>query len=163
MANGRTRQNNIDMKMRADRLFQYTIDWIVRDEALDATEPGEDSHEEYYSDEAEIIYLNPKFIGNLGPALGAGYQDDYIGEDFDENSMQESREGLERSLACLYVALTEPMKRQPRVGRLQSFAYIAAMVCMHEVEKFKVDNGIDEDIRARPLHLVGRYSGFDIF
>ncbi|KAL9594745.1 MAG: hypothetical protein Q9219_006857 [cf. Caloplaca sp. 3 TL-2023] len=44
-------------------------------------------------------------------------------------------EALERSIACLYVAIHEPRVRR-RFGRLVSFTWVAAAVCLKEVEKF---------------------------
>ena len=43
-------------------------------------------------------------------------------------------EALERSIACLYVAANTE-KIHKRVGKLVSFAWIAAAVCLKEVEK----------------------------
>ncbi|MCJ1469462.1 hypothetical protein MMC07_008095 [Pseudocyphellaria aurata] len=44
-------------------------------------------------------------------------------------------EALERSIACLAAALTARVSR--RVGRLVSFRWIAAAVCLREVDKFR--------------------------
>lgn len=44
-------------------------------------------------------------------------------------------EALERSIACLYVAVHE-MRTRKRFGRLVSFTWVAAAVCLKEVEKF---------------------------
>lgn len=44
-------------------------------------------------------------------------------------------EALERSLACLYVA-RRPGQTRPKVGVLVSFAWVAAAVCLQEVENF---------------------------
>lgn len=44
-------------------------------------------------------------------------------------------EALERSIACLDVAVHEPRTRR-RFGRLVSFTWVAAAVCLKEVEKF---------------------------
>jgi len=49
---------------------------------------------------------------------------------------KESEESLERSIACLAVAMEENIPRK-KVGVLRSFAYIAAAVCLKEVEKFQ--------------------------
>jgi hypothetical protein len=50
-------------------------------------------------------------------------------------------EALERSIACLAVAMenTEPVWE--RVGRLESFRYVAAAVCLGEIERFQTDLG----------------------
>lgn len=45
-----------------------------------------------------------------------------------------SAEALERSIACMYVACNTVRVRK-RVGTLVSFAWIAAAVCLKEVEK----------------------------
>ena len=47
-------------------------------------------------------------------------------------------EALERSMACLWVGHQE-ISRNKKVGRLVSFAWIAAAVCLREVEKL-LDN-----------------------
>lgn len=41
---------------------------------------------------------------------------------------------LERSIACLHVGMTERTSRR-KVGALESFKYVAAGVCLKEVEK----------------------------
>lgn len=45
-------------------------------------------------------------------------------------------EALERSIACLEVACTTTRVRK-KVGRLVSFGWIAAAVCLREVERFQ--------------------------
>ena len=45
-------------------------------------------------------------------------------------------EALERSIACLEVACTTTRVRR-KVGSLVSFGWIAAAVCLREVEKFQ--------------------------
>ncbi|KAG7004497.1 hypothetical protein G7Y79_00025g057830 [Physcia stellaris] len=50
--------------------------------------------------------------------------------------MAETSEALERSIACLWVGHQE-IKKHKKVGRLVSFAWIAASVCLREVEKFR--------------------------
>ena len=45
-------------------------------------------------------------------------------------------EALERSIACLYVACNIPRMRR-KVGTLASFTWIAAAVCLKEVEKLR--------------------------
>lgn len=47
---------------------------------------------------------------------------------------------LERSLACLHLGLSEPGKHVRTVGPLHSFVYVAAAVCLSEVEKFRAAN-----------------------
>ena len=49
----------------------------------------------------------------------------------------EGLEALERSVACLFVAYENVRKGATRrkVGKLVSFAYVAAAVCLAEVEK----------------------------
>ena len=50
-------------------------------------------------------------------------------------------EALERSIACLYVACKEKRIRN-RVGALTSFVWIAAAVCLTEVEKLDNADGL---------------------
>lgn len=50
---------------------------------------------------------------------------------------KESEEALERSIACLAVAMEEKAARK-KVGVLRSFKYVAAAVCLKEVEKLRV-------------------------
>ena len=45
-------------------------------------------------------------------------------------------EALERSLACFWVGHQE-IKERTNVGRLISFAWVSAAVCVREVEKFE--------------------------
>lgn len=52
---------------------------------------------------------------------------------------QSGEEALERSIACLYVACKETKARK-RVGSLTSFVWIAAAVCLKEVEKLGQGN-----------------------
>ena len=50
-------------------------------------------------------------------------------------------EALERSIACLYVAChTESVRK--RVGKLVSFVWIAAAVCLREVDKLPGADGL---------------------
>lgn len=46
-------------------------------------------------------------------------------------------EALERSIACLDVACTTTKRVRRKVGRLVSFGWIAAAVCLREVERFQ--------------------------
>lgn len=48
-------------------------------------------------------------------------------------------EALERSIACLFVACNTVGKRK-KVGVLKSFGWIAAAVCLKEVEKLPGSN-----------------------
>jgi hypothetical protein len=50
-----------------------------------------------------------------------------------------SDEALERSIACLYVGCNVVRVRK-KVGQLISFGWVAAGVCLREVEKFR--NGV---------------------
>jgi len=54
----------------------------------------------------------------------------------DPTTGKESEEALERSIACLAVAMEEKLPRK-KVGVLRSFLYVAAAVCLKEVEKFQ--------------------------
>lgn len=47
-----------------------------------------------------------------------------------------TEEALERSIACLYAGSTVVRVRR-KVGRLFSFGWVAAGVCLREVEKFR--------------------------
>lgn len=44
-------------------------------------------------------------------------------------------EALERSIACMYAACNETSRVRKKVGTLVSFAWIAAAVCLKELEK----------------------------
>jgi hypothetical protein len=50
----------------------------------------------------------------------------------------EGAESLERSMACLSIAANGPNYR-PRVGTLVSFGWIAAAICLQEVEIFQME------------------------
>ena len=49
-------------------------------------------------------------------------------------------EALDRSIACFFVSLSNGRKR-PKVGILVSFAWVAAAVCLQEVENFLKPKG----------------------
>ena len=55
----------------------------------------------------------------------------------DEESFSE--EALERSIACLAVATENITDMGPRVGKLQSFGYLAATLCLRQVNRFTKD------------------------
>ena len=46
-------------------------------------------------------------------------------------------EALAMSVACLAVAVEEPTNMFPKVGKLQSFRYVAAAVCLREIDGFQ--------------------------
>lgn len=48
-------------------------------------------------------------------------------------------EAFERSIACLAVAMEEPGRMAEGMGVLESFRYVAAAVCLNELEKFQGD------------------------
>ena len=54
-------------------------------------------------------------------------------------------EALERSIACLSEALKEG-EALPRIGRLVSWRYVCAAVCLREVEKFVHGFGTGERV-----------------
>jgi len=54
----------------------------------------------------------------------------------DPTTGKESEEALERSIACLALAMEEKVPRR-KVGVLRSFLYVAAAVCLKEVERFQ--------------------------
>lgn len=56
-----------------------------------------------------------------------------------ENGDDGRAEALERSIACLYVACNTPRVRK-KVGTLVSFTWIAAAVCLKEVQRLQ---GVD--------------------
>lgn len=51
-------------------------------------------------------------------------------------------EALERSIACLAVAVEESGITGERVRKLESFRYVAAAVCLGEVERFQKSSGL---------------------
>lgn len=53
-------------------------------------------------------------------------------------------EALERSIACLAVAIESPKMQDTKGGKLKSFRYVAAVICLVELEK--LNNG-----RLRPI------------
>ncbi|KAI9801541.1 MAG: hypothetical protein M1825_003220 [Sarcosagium campestre] len=61
------------------------------------------------------------------------------GEDQGEEAVAE--EALARSIACLAVGMEQTQSRA-RVGMLRSFSYIAAAVCLKEIEKMKRGEGV---------------------
>lgn len=57
------------------------------------------------------------------------------------NEEQEAtEEALEHSIACFAVALEDDSSEvMPRIGKLQSFKYFAASVCLRQVKRFAKD------------------------
>jgi hypothetical protein len=53
-----------------------------------------------------------------------------------ESYEQDRDEALARSIACLAVAAEEPGNVLPKIGKLQSFAYVAAAVCLRQIDGF---------------------------
>ena len=53
-----------------------------------------------------------------------------------KSAKQDRDEALARSMACLAVAAEETGNVFPKVGKLQSFAYVAAAVCLREIDGF---------------------------
>jgi hypothetical protein len=51
-----------------------------------------------------------------------------------ESPEQDRGEALARSIACLAVAAKEPSHVLPKIGKLKSFAYVAAAVCLREID-----------------------------
>jgi len=49
---------------------------------------------------------------------------------------EDAAEALPRSIACLYVAVKEPGKKGDHGVVLKSFAYVAAAICLEELERF---------------------------
>jgi hypothetical protein len=45
-------------------------------------------------------------------------------------------EALGRSIACLAVAAEQPERVFPKIGKLKSFAYLAAAICLGEIDRF---------------------------
>jgi len=111
---GKVKEDNAAMKDKADRDVRYIIDWILRGsdniEAHDAT-PTVDVAADKYDHDVNDWYEDP--------ALGG------------------TNEALERSIACLHVAIHDEAQVVPYIGKLRSFAYIAAAVCLQEVERFR--------------------------
>ena len=58
----------------------------------------------------------------------------------DGNGDDSRAERLERSIACLYVACNTVRERRRKVGALVSFVWIAAAICLKEVQKLQ---GVD--------------------
>lgn len=136
MPNGRVRQYNMDMKAKADRDVQYIIEWILRDEPRDDSASDDGYEEDYYPDDDDDVQQY-NYLSDDGDVLGAGYAEDCMGEAFEDMPLGGTDEALERSLACFYVAVNEPGMVVPKLGPLKSFAYVAAAVCLAEVEKFR--------------------------
>ncbi|PPJ51825.1 hypothetical protein CBER1_09772 [Cercospora berteroae] len=60
--------------------------------------------------------------------------DDLYGEEYSDREI----EALPRALACLEVAVTETGYQDLRVGKLQSFKYIAAGAALRELDRYKI-------------------------
>ena len=53
-----------------------------------------------------------------------------------ESLEMDRAEALARSIACLAVAVEEAENVFPKIGKLQSFRYVAAAVCLREIDGF---------------------------
>jgi hypothetical protein len=62
------------------------------------------------------------------------YLDELLLEDYDEREI----EALPRALACLEVAATESGYKDRKLGELKSFLYVAAGVCLRELDRYRV-------------------------
>lgn len=105
----RQREYSVDMQAKHNRDIAYTVSCItlgIEDKDLD---------EEENEDEAKLS--NPAHAVD-GSVWGGG-----------------DEEALARSIACFFVGLTGS-RRRPRVGGLVSFGWVAAGVCLREVDKF---------------------------
>ncbi|KAI5248426.1 RNA-directed RNA polymerase [Aureobasidium subglaciale] len=71
-----------------------------------------------------------------------------IDGDYDDNDRNE--EALPRAIACLAVGMDEPAMGDKKVGKLQSWKYIAAGVCLREIKRwYAIDMGRHALPRAR--------------
>lgn len=64
-----------------------------------------------------------------------------LDELYDESGIDREVEALPRAIACLKNAVEEQGATHRRVGELQSFKYIAAAVCMSELERLRAPFG----------------------
>ena len=53
---------------------------------------------------------------------------------YEETEIDREVEALPRAIACLREGVKNPGHHDPRLGELQSFKYIAAGVCLRELE-----------------------------
>jgi hypothetical protein len=74
--------------------------------------------------------MKEKFDRDLDYTIGC------IMKGLGEDSEIDRGEALARSIACLAIAVKEPERILPRVGRLQSFGYVVAAVCLKEIDHF---------------------------
>jgi hypothetical protein len=63
---------------------------------------------------------------------------DDLDELYDVKYSDREFEALPRALACLEIAVTEKGGGDRRLGELQSFKYIAASVCLAELDRYKI-------------------------
>ena len=115
MPSKRARDSTSDMKDSFERLARETIQWIKKGDY----EYDEDDEDEV-NDSDTIIST-----GNLST--------------FSTGTVQEERlQQLERSIACLAVAVEEPSQVDDRyAGQLRSFAYVAAGICLNQIEQYQ--------------------------
>ena len=57
---------------------------------------------------------------------------------YDESNLDREVEALPRAIACLAVAVHGRGVEDRQLGELQSFQYIAAGVCLSELERFRI-------------------------
>ena len=55
-----------------------------------------------------------------------------------DDSLRRELEALPRAIACLTIAVGEHGYVDRQLGEIQSFKYIAAGVCIRELERFRV-------------------------
>lgn len=131
MPSGRVRQYNMDMKAKADRDIQYIVEWILRDEPEEEVDDDDGYDDNYYDDDDDQQNYN------FTTTDADTFPQDYNGDDIYEMQLGGTNETLARSLACFYSAVHEAGRQMPKTGPLRSFAYVAAAVCLQEVEKFQ--------------------------
>lgn len=61
-----------------------------------------------------------------------------LDELYEDQGLDREVEALPRAIACLDVAINQPATTDYRLGQLQSFRYIAAGVCLRELERFSI-------------------------
>lgn len=68
----------------------------------------------------------------------AEYMDELMTLEDDEHYDERELEALPRALACLEVAVNESGYKDRKVGELNSFEYVAAGVCLRELDRYRV-------------------------
>lgn len=142
------------MSWKSKQSFRYSMSYTNPSSSNSYEDCVQDSMKEYTEHPSRPLTELEVFVGNVLGKTGAQSKrqrelSTSLKEHFDDNAAwivncilknddgTPSDEALERSMACLEVSLEEPEQRRGWKGREQliSFKYVAAAICLKEVER----------------------------